>query len=67
MIRKNIFILLFVIAVFNSCGKIDNYDAPNGGIYGKVTDLITNEGLLTEAPNGFNVKLFEKGGMINTL
>jgi hypothetical protein len=66
MIRKNIFILLFLIAVFISCGKIDNYDAPNGGVYGKVTDLITNEGIQTEEPNGFNVKLFEKGGLMNT-
>jgi hypothetical protein len=65
MKRKNIYILVFVIAAFNSCGKIDNYDAPNGGIYGKVTDLITNEGIQTEEPNGFNIKLFEKGGLMN--
>jgi hypothetical protein len=66
MKRKYIFILLFLITLFNSCGEIDNYDAPDGGIYGKLMDLITNDGLQTEAPNGFNVKLFEKGGMMNT-
>ena len=66
MIRKNIFILLFVIAVLASCGKIDNYKAPDGGIYGKVTDLMTNEGIQTEEPNGFNIKMYEKGWSMNT-
>ena len=66
MIRKNIFILLFVFAAFISCSKIDNYKAPDGGIYGKLTDLMTNEGIQTEQPNGFNIKLYEKGGLMNT-
>lgn len=66
MIRKNIFILLFVVAAFISCNKIDNYKAPDGGIYGKLTDLMTNEGIQTEQPNGFNIKLYEKGGLMNT-
>lgn len=66
MIRKNIIYLLVVIAVFTSCGKIDNYDAPNGAIYGKLTDKITNENFQAEQPNGFNIKLFEKGGLLNS-
>jgi hypothetical protein len=65
MIRKAI-ILLLVFALFNSCGKIDNYDFPDGGIYGTITDLTTDEGIQSEAPNGFNIKMFEKGGMMNT-
>ena len=65
MVRKNIFYLLVIIAISTSCGEIDNYDAPNGDIYGKIIDEITNEGLQTESPNGFNIKLFEKGGMLN--
>ncbi len=66
MIRKNIFILLFCVAAFFSCSKIDNYQAPNGGIYGKLTDLMTNEGIQTEQPNGYNIKMFEKGWSMNT-
>lgn len=64
MIR--IFIILFVISVCSSCGEIDNYDFPDGGIYGTIIDITTDEGIQSEAPNGFNIKLFEKGGMINT-
>jgi hypothetical protein len=66
MIRKNIFILLFCVAAFFSCSKIDNYQAPNGGIYGKLTDLMTNEGIQTEQPNGYNIKMFEKGWSMST-
>jgi len=66
MIRKYIHTLLFVIPVLTSCGKIDNYGFPNGDVYGKVTDQITGEGIQAEQPNGFNIKLFEKGGMLNS-
>jgi len=45
-----------------ACNKIDNYDRPNGGIYGKLIDKISNEQLQTEQPNGFIIRLFEKGG-----
>jgi len=66
MIRKNIIYLLVVLAVLASCGKIDNYDAPNGGIFGKLVDSITTEGLQNDQPTGFAIKLFEKGGLINS-
>jgi hypothetical protein len=66
MIRKNIFILTFVVAALISCSKIDNYKFPDGGIYGKITDLVTNEGIQTEQPNGFNIKLFEKNRSLNS-
>jgi hypothetical protein len=65
MIRKNIILFLSVLGLLSACGEIDNYEFPNGGIYGKVTDLMTNEGIQTEQPNGFNVKLFEKGYKLN--
>ena len=61
MRRTYIFFLIFVIVVVTSCGKIDNYDRPNGNIYGSLTDSLTNEALQSEQPNGFNIKLFEKG------
>jgi hypothetical protein len=66
MIRKNIILSLLILGLLSACGEIDNYDFPNGGIYGKITDLITNEGLQTEQPNGFNIKLFEKGYPLNS-
>jgi hypothetical protein len=44
----------------------DNYQAPDGDIYGKLIDNITNLPLQSEQPNGFNIKLFEKGGQMNS-
>jgi hypothetical protein len=66
MIRKNIFILLFAVAALISCSKIDNYKAPDGDVYGKLTDLMTTEGIQTEEPNGFNIKMYEKGWLMST-
>ena len=66
MILKNIIHLLVVIAVLTSCRKIDNYDAPNGGIFGLLTDSITNAGLQNDQPYGFAIKLFEKGGLMTS-
>ena len=57
---------MVVLAVLASCSKIDNYDAPNGAIFGKLVDSITTEGLQNDQPTGFAIKLFEKGGLINS-
>jgi hypothetical protein len=46
--------------------KIDNYPAPNGAVYGSVVDKVTNEPLQTEQPNGFVIRLFEKGKSKNS-
>lgn len=54
------------VAVCASCSKIDNYVAPDGGIHGVLTDNLTGENFQTEQPNGFTVKLFEKGGKGNS-
>jgi hypothetical protein len=65
--KKNRFYLMicsFVLIAW-SC-DIDNYDSPNGTIYGVLTDNITNQPLQTEQPNGFSIKLFEKGGKMNS-
>jgi hypothetical protein len=64
MILKNI-IYLLVLALLASC-EIDNYPEPNGAIYGNVIDNITNETLQSEQPGGFNIKLYEKGGRMNS-
>jgi hypothetical protein len=66
MIRTKIFLIISTVIVLLSCSKIDNYDTPNGDIYGKLTDNITTESLQSEQPGGFNIKLFEKGGLINS-
>lgn len=67
MIRTKIFLLIISIAaILFSCNEIDNYAAPNGDIYGKLTDNITNKPIQSEQPNGFTIKLFEKGGMLNS-
>jgi hypothetical protein len=66
MIRKNIILFLFILSLLSACSKIDNYKAPDGGVYGKLTDLMTNEGIQTEQPNGFNIKLFEKSRSLNS-
>lgn len=64
MILKNI-IFLLVITLFASC-EIDNYAEPNGAIYGSIIDNITKETLQSEQPGGFNIKLYEKGGRMNS-
>jgi hypothetical protein len=66
MIRYKIILLLSIIIIFFSCDEIDNYEMPNGAIFGKLIDNITGEGLQTEQPNGFTIRLFEKGGNMNT-
>lgn len=58
--------LSMIVFIFASCAKIDNYSAPDGDIYGKLIDKITKKSLQTEQPNGFLIKLFEKGGMLNS-
>ena len=62
MSRKSMIIQLLAVLVLGSCNKVDNYQTPNGAIFGKLVDKITNESLQTEQPNGFTVKLYEKGG-----
>lgn len=66
MLRTNIYILAGTIAFMSACKKIDNYDAPNGAIYGKLVDKVTGEPLLSEQPNGYTIKLFEKNGSMNS-
>ncbi|MGN6438891.1 MAG: DUF3823 domain-containing protein [Agriterribacter sp.] len=52
-------VLIALLAV--SCSKVDNYDAPNGNIYGVLTDRITQKPLQAQQPNGFTIQLFEEG------
>lgn len=61
---KNLRNILLLSIIFASCG-IDNYEPPNGGIYGELIDGITKSSFQTQQPNGYNVHLFEKGGSQN--
>lgn len=63
---KRILFLLIAVAIIFSCdmGKIDNFDEPNGAIYGAVTDELTREPFQTEQPNGYQIILNEKEGTI---
>ena len=65
MILTKIFLLTVIVVVLFSCNKIDNYNAPNGTIYGNLNDNITKEPIQSEEPNGFTIKLFEKGKSVN--
>jgi hypothetical protein len=44
--------------------KTDNYDQPDGAIYGAVTDELTKEAFQAEQPNGYQIIMDEKGGTI---
>lgn len=64
--RKRVIVISFVFLVVHlSCSEIDNYDRPNGGIYGSILDEITNDNFQSEQPNGFVIRLFENGGRLN--
>lgn len=75
MIHPNKFILchwlslsfaLVVLMLLGSCSELDNYEEPDGRIHGTLTDEITGENFQSEQPDGFNIKLFEEGGEMNS-
>lgn len=51
---------MLLFAIFSSC-EIDNFDGPDAGIRGVVVDNTTNEGIQTEQPNGYKIRLIEDG------
>lgn len=65
-VSRRVFLVLVAAALFVSCSEIDNYEEPDGMIHGTLTDAITNENFQSEQPNGFNIKLFEEGGEMNS-
>jgi hypothetical protein len=64
MILRKITFLLILGTLLASC-ELDNYEEPNGAIFGNLIDDITKEPLESEQPAGFNIKLYEKGGRMN--
>lgn len=59
--KRFYFIGMLLVITAASCSKIDNYDEPNGNIYGTLTDKITQKPLQSQQPNGFTIQLFEEG------
>jgi hypothetical protein len=49
---------LVVVVLQTSC-EVDNYAEPDGIIFGKVTDAITGQGIITEQPEGFRIRYYE--------
>src|SRR5680860_443602 len=65
MTLKKIVFMLILGGLLSSC-QIDNYEEPNGSIYGSLIDNITKETFQAEQPEGFKIKLFERGGRMNS-
>ncbi|MGQ8337776.1 DUF3823 domain-containing protein [Sunxiuqinia sp. A32] len=62
-IKKSAIWLFAILAtVLYSCEKLDNYDAPDGGIYGTILDATTNEPvpLPVQGSSGVIINLFEQ-------
>lgn len=61
--NKSIIYLFAILAtILCSCEKLDNYDAPNGGIYGTIIDATTNEPvpLPVQGSSGVIINMFEQ-------
>jgi hypothetical protein len=59
MKKINLLLCLFIATIAISCEKLDNYDAPNETLTGRVIDQTTGEPIISEQPNGFRIKLLE--------
>jgi hypothetical protein len=52
---KKIILLFSVILSLSAC-QIDNYETPDAILNGRIIDDVTNKQLLTEQPNGFEIR-----------
>lgn len=62
-IKSSAFLVLtFCAFALSSCKDLDNYEAPDGGIYGSIIDASTNEPipLPVQGPSGVIINLFEQ-------
>ena len=48
-------VIIAAMCIFASCEN-DNYDEPDAGLQGTLTDEITGKPLVTEQPNGFQIR-----------
>ena len=63
----NLFLLSCCLFTLVSCDmfKIDNYEAPNASIFGKMKDSVTGEAVETDIQNGTAIRAFELGWIEN--
>jgi hypothetical protein len=54
----SLIICLILFSLF-SCSEIDNYEAPDSHIEGKLVDATTGKLIPCQAPNGARIKMFE--------
>jgi hypothetical protein len=56
------FLLLLIVSLYMGC-EIDNYDAPNGGLYGQIIDAATGEPVQQPVPSeqGLRLRFYEAG------
>jgi hypothetical protein len=58
--KKICYILpVILMMMFMTACEVDNYDLPDAGLQGTVTDAVTGKGVITEQPGGFNIYLRE--------
>lgn len=58
--KKNILFVVLTV-LLSSCFELDNYDAPNAGINGRLIDSETGETVYTEQPDGCRIRLLDQG------
>ena len=62
MMKRKVYILLTLcisaVALLSSC-EVDNYAEPDGTLTGTVIDATTNQGFITQQPNGFQIRYEE--------
>ena len=60
--KRKVYMLLALCisagALFSSC-EVDNYPEPDGTLTGTVIDATTNQGIITQQPNGFQIRYEE--------
>ncbi|MDD3995094.1 MAG: DUF3823 domain-containing protein [Proteiniphilum sp.] len=62
--KKVLFIIVVILAFFTSC-ELDNYDAPNAKIFGKIIDSETGEPIQQEILEGSRIDYIELGDFAN--
>lgn len=62
--KKVLFIIVVLLASFTSC-QLDNYDAPNAKIHGKIIDSETGEAIQQEILEGSRIDYIELGDFQN--
>ncbi len=62
--KKIVFIIIVSMVCFSSC-ELDNYDAPNAKIYGKIIDSETGEAIQQEILEGSRIDYVELGDFKN--